>query len=500
MNGMTQQFPALIIVIPLLAALLTPLLGTLTRRLCHPWLVLIIGCAFCMSLGIAAQVITSGPISYNMGGWEPPWGIAYRIDHLNALMLVLISGTGLLGALYSGPSFAKELPGRQTYASALYLLMITSLMGIVITGDLFNVFVFLEISSLSAYGLIACGSGDAPFATFRYIIMGTIGASCYLLGVGYLYISTGSLNLADLSRLLPQLYHSHVVLTAGALMLVGLSLKMALFPLHAWLPDAYYSAPSTVSATVAPLYTKVAGYLMIRIIYYLFERRFFVEVFPITTILSWAAVVALLIGSIYAIAQKDLKKMLCYSVIAQVGYIVLGIALVNKAGFSSAILTIVSEVCTKSCIFLATGAIIYRLGNSRIDNLRHLFRRMPYTMLAFTIGAFSMVGIPPTSGFFSKLYLLFGCLEAGNWVFIAALLCSTILNVIYFFRVIKVACFEDPQPEYQRQEAYPAIEVEEVPAAMLIPILLAATSIIATGLGSFWIVDNFVKPLLKVVF
>ncbi len=497
---MTQQFPALIIVIPLLAALLTAPLGALSRRLCHPWLVLVIGFTFCLSLGVAGQVISTGPISYNMGGWEPPWGIAYRIDQLNALMLVLISGAALLGAIYSGPSFAKELPGRQTYASALYLLMITSLLGIVITGDLFNIFVFLEISSLSAYGLIACGSPEAPFATFRYIIMGTIGASCYLLGVGYLYISTGSLNLADLSGLLPQLYHSRVVLTAGALMLVGISLKMALFPLHAWLPEAYYTAPSTVSAVVAPLYTKVAGYLMIRVIYNLFEPRFFIEIFPITTILSWAAVVALLIGSIYAIAQKDLKKMLCYSVIAQVGYIVLGITLANKAGYTSAILTIVSEVCTKSCIFLATGAIIYRLGNSRIDNLQHLFRRMPYTMLAFTIGAFSMVGIPPTSGFFSKLYLLFGCLKAGNWIFIAALLCSTILNVIYFFRVIKIACFEEPQPDYQRQEAYPVVEVEEVPMAMLVPILLAAASIIFTGLGSHWIVNNFVQPLLKVVF
>ncbi|MBN2808578.1 MAG: monovalent cation/H+ antiporter subunit D family protein [Deltaproteobacteria bacterium] len=497
---MAQQFPALIIVIPLLAALLTAPIGAINRRLCYPWLVFIIGVTLVLALGLMIQIINSGPISYAMGGWKPPWGIEYKIDQLNALMMVLISGAGFLGALYSGPSFTKELPGRQTAATALYFLMITGLLGIVVTGDLFNIFVFLEIASLSGYGLIACGSEDAPLATFRYIIMGTIGASCYLLGVGYLYISTGSLNLADLHHLLPPLYHSRVVLTAAALMLVGISLKMALFPLHAWLPEAYFEAPSTVSGVVAPLYTKVGGYLMIRIIYNLFEPKFFIETFPITTILSWTAIIALLIGSIYAIAQKDLKKMLCYSVIAQVGYIVLGIALANQAGFTSAILTIVNEVCTKSCIFLATGAIIYRLGNSRIDNLQHLYRRMPWTMLAFTIGAFSMVGIPPTCGFFSKLYLLCGCVAAGRWAFIAALLLSTILNVIYFFRVIKAACFENPQPDYSRSEAYPLVEVDEVPLAMLLPILLAASAIIITGLGSNWLVTNIITPILPLGF
>ncbi len=497
---MTQHFPALIIVIPLLAAILTPLIGPLNRRLCYPWLVLSIGLTGCLAIALMAQVIMSGPISYNMGNWAPPWGIEYRIDQLNALLMVLITGAGFLGSIYSGPSFAKELPDQLTTATTLYLLMICGLLGIVITGDLFNIFVFLEIASLSGYGLLACGSPDAPLATFRYIIMGTIGASCYLLGVGYLYISTGSLNLADLHNLLPGLYHSRVILTAGALMLIGISLKMALFPLHAWLPEAYYEAPSAVSGVVAPLYTKVGGYLMIRIMYNLFEPRFFTEIVPLTSLLSWVAIIALLIGSIYAIAQKDLKKMLCYSVIAQVGYIVLGIALANRAGFTSSILTMINEVCTKSCIFLATGAIIYRIGNSRIDNLQHLFRRMPYTMLAFTIGAFSMIGVPPTCGFFSKLYLLFGCIAGGHWTFIAALLISTILNVIYFFRVIKVACFEDPKPDYGRTEAYPEIEVEEVPAAMLIPILIAASSIVITGLGSHWIVANLINPMIPVGF
>jgi len=497
---MVQQFPALIIIIPLFAALITVPLGSFNRRFCHPWLILVMAATGLMAIALLGQVIAHGPISYRMGGWQPPWGIEYRIDELNALMLVLITGAGFLGAIYSGASFKKEIDGRQTMASSLYLMMITGLSGIVITGDLFNIFVFLEIASLSGYGLIACGGNDAPLATFRYIIMGTIGASCYLLGVGYLYISTGSLNLMDLSRLLPELYHTRVILTAGALMLVGIALKMALFPLHAWLPEAYYEAPSTVSGVAAPLYTKVAGYLMIRIIYNLFDFHFFTEIFPILEVLGWLAIIALLIGSLYAIAQTDLKKMLCYSVIAQVGYIVLGIALANRAGFSGAILTIINEVCTKSCIFLATGAIIYRLGDSRITSLGNLFRRMPITMLAFTVGVFSMIGIPPTMGFFSKLYLIFGCLEAGHWSFIAALLLSTILNVVYFFRVIKAACFEDPRPDYQRTEPYPEVAVEEAPASMLLPVVAAASAIVLTGLGSHWIILNIIRPIIPAGF
>ncbi len=493
---MAPQFPALIIALPLIAALLAIPIGFTNRRLSYPWVILTLATVLSMALVIIERVIAFGPISYHMGGWQPPWGIEYRIDQLNALMLVLIAGAGLLGAVYSGPSFRREIEGRQHLASSLYLLMITGLSGIVISGDLFNIFVFLEIASLSGYGLIACGGNDAPFATFRYIIMGTIGASCYLLGVGYLYIATGSLNLLDLHRLLPELYHSRVILTAGALMLVGIALKMALFPLHAWLPEAYYEAPSTVSGVAAPLYTKVAGYLMIRVIFFLFEPNFFIRTVPIMSILGWAAVIALLLGSLYAIAQSDLKKMLCYSVIAQVGYIVLGIALANRAGLTGAILTIINEVCTKSCIFLATGAIIYRLGNSRIASFDHLFRKMPITMLSFIVGVFSMVGVPPTCGFFSKLYLIFGCLEAGRWLFIVALLCSTVLNVVYFFRVIKAACFEDPQPDYQRSEPYPEIAHEEAPAAMLLPVVAAAVMIIITGLGSHWILVNLIQPVL----
>ena len=497
---MTNQFPALIIAVPLLAALATPLIGWRNSRGCYYWAVFTMALVCFFAIGLLRSVILNGPISYHQGGWAPPWGIEYYVDYLNAYMLPIIAVISLIVIIYSKHSINRELDGRQMPTYTLILLMITGLMGIVVTGDLFNVFVFLEIASLSCYGLIASGQDGAPLATFRYIIMGTIGASCYLLGVGYLYIVTGSLNLADVSQLIPPLYHSRVVLSAGVLMLVGISLKMALFPLHTWLPNAYACAPSSVSALIAPLFTKVAAYLMIRVMFTLFRPDFFTTVIPATTIMTWLAVTAMMIGSFYAIAQNNLKKMLCYSVVAQIGYIALGIALANKAGLIGALLHILNEAFTKGCVFLVVGAIIYQTGDCTIDHFKNLFRRMPFTMGAFAIGVFSMIGIPPTCGFFSKLSLLMGCIVDHHWVFVAALLISTILNVIYFFRVIKVASFEEPEADYGRKEPYDQVRMEEVPLSMRIPIMLMAAGILLSGIFSSTIAKTILIHIIPAGF
>ena len=497
---MTHQFPALIIAVPLIAALATPLVGWKNSGRCYLWAVftLILVCIF--ALGLLGTVIQHGPISYHQGGWSPPWGIEYYIDYLNAFILPIIAIVSLLVTIYSKKSIDRELDGRQMPTYTLILLLITGLLGIVVTGDLFNVFVFLEIASLSGYGLLASGEGDAPLGTFRYIIMGTIGASCYLLGVGYLYMVTGSLNLADVSRLIPPLYHSRVVLSAGVLMIVGISLKMALFPLHTWLPNTYTNAPSSISALIAPLFTKVAAYLMIRVMFTLFQPDFFIKIIPVTTVLTWLAVTAMMIGSFYAIAQNSLKKMLSYSVVAQIGYIALGIGLANRAGLTGALLHILNEAFTKGCVFLVVGAIIYQTGDCTINHFKNLFRRMPFTMGAFTIGVFSMIGVPPTCGFFSKLNLLMGCIVDHHWFFVGVLLLSTILNVIYFFRVIKVASFEEPEADYSRKIPYDQVKMQEVPLSMRIPIILMAAGILLAGIFSGTITNTILIHIIPAGF
>ena len=314
-----EQSPILIIVIPLMAAFLTPLIGLWRRTLCYPWVVLALGLCTLASVATLGRVILDGPISYRLGGWAPPWGIEYVVDHLNALVLTVISGISLFIAISARKSAPRELPGKSVLFYTILLLQVTGLLGIVITGDMFNLYVFLEIASLAGYALIAIGEDRARMASFNYVIMGTVGACFYLLGVGYLYIMTGSLNIADLKEILPQLHQSKVVLVAFAFFLVGVSIKMALFPLHVWLPDAYTFAPSPVSALVAPLMTKVGVYIMIRIIFTVFGTSFFTEAVPASTILGWFGVVAIFSGALLALAQRDLKRMLCYVVVAEVG-------------------------------------------------------------------------------------------------------------------------------------------------------------------------------------
>ncbi|MEA3429408.1 MAG: monovalent cation/H+ antiporter subunit D family protein [Thermodesulfobacteriota bacterium] len=497
---MSTNYPALIVMVPFISALLVFVIGWWNRRLSCGLVIAVLVTVFLLSIGIMKDVMTNGTIHYWLGGWEPPWGIEYAVDYLNAFMLVIISFISLVVTIYSKKSVEKELPDKIVPFYSLYLLLITGLIGIVVSGDLFNVFVFLEIASISCYALIAVGRKGASYSSFKYVVMGTVGATFYLLGVGYIYIVTGSLNMADASKLLPALYDSKVVLTAGIFMIVGIGLKMAIYPLHAWVPGAYSDAPSAVSALIAPLMTKVAAYLMIRIMFTVFKPCFFIEVIPVTTILTWMAAVAIILGSIYAIAQTDLKKMLSYSIIAQVGYIALGIGLANRFGLTGAVLHILNEAFTKGCVFLVAGAIVYKMGSCNINEFKNLYRKMPFTMSAFLIGAFSMVGIPPTCGFFSKIYLIIGSIDAGSWIFVAVLLFSSILNVIYFFRVIQIATFETPMPDYSRDKAYEPVCMDEVPLSMLIPIQIMAAGILLSGIFSSKIISTVIQFVIPVSF
>jgi multicomponent Na+:H+ antiporter subunit D len=488
---MITQSPVLVVVIPLIAAFLTLLLGWWKKGLCYPIVLLAIALSFLSSLQTLHTVISSGVISYRLGGWPPPWGIEYVIDHLNAFVLAIVSFVSLIVAVFSKRSVEQELPEKIVYFYCIFLLQVTGLLGIVITGDMFNLYVFLEIASLAGYALIAVGEDGAPFASLNYLIFGTIGACFYLLGVGYLYISTGSLNMADLIQVLPDLYQSKVVLVAFAFFMVGVSLKMALFPLHVWLPDAYTYAPSAVSALLAPLMTKVGAYVMIRVLYTVFKPHFAIELIPATTILAWMAAGAILFGAIMALAQIDLKRMLAYILVSEVGYIALGVGLANRSGLTGAILHILNDSFMMLALFLVVGAIMYRYGNREISQLRYLHRKMPFTMAAFVIAALSVIGIPPTCGFFSKWYLILGAIDANQWIFVAVLLISSLLNVILFFRVIEHAYLE---PEEEHAEgAELAIANEEAPFSMLMPILIAAAGIMVFGVLSGKIISTVIQ-------
>lgn len=477
-----EHFTVLIVVVPLMSSFLVALLGWFRRGFCYPLTLAALFVSFICSLGILDMVMTKGTIHYHLGNWQPPWGIEYVVDYLNGFMLVLLSFIALMVAIYSKKSIEREIPEKIVPYYSIFLLLVTGLIGITVTGDLFNVFVFLEIASLAAYALIAVGEDGAPMAAFNYVIMGTVGACFYYLGIGYLYSVTGSLNMADLSQILPNLYHNKAVLVGFALFTVGIAVKMGMFPLHMWLPDAYTYAPSVTSAVIAPLFTKVMAYLMVRIFFTLFNPHFSVELMPVTEILTWVAAAGILMGSILAIAQTDLKRMLAYSSIANIGYIVLGIGLANRMGLTGGLLHILNHAFMKGTLFLVAGGIMYKMGLRDITHFRGLHKRMPLTMGAFTIAALSMIGIPPTGGFFSKWYLILGAIDAGQWAFIVVLLASSLLNAVYFFRIIENVYLEPPVTAYACDGGTEEVGWDELPLSMLIPTLTLAAGVVLLGI------------------
>ena len=459
---MIAHLPILQVIIPLMAAPICLML----KRTQLVWLFSIIssGLAFAVSILLLQQVMTSGVISYELGGWQAPWGIEYRIDKLNAFLLLIISGISTVVLFAAQTSIEKEIPkDKHIYFYVLYLLSLTGMLGIVATGDAFNVFVFLEISSLSAYALIGMGKKrQALWASYQYLIMGTIGATFILIGIGLMYQMTGTLNMYDLSQRLPEVAQSRTVLAAFAFVIVGVCLKLAMFPLHLWLPNAYTYAPSIVTAFFAATATKVAVYLLIRFTFSVFGISFSFTTIPLQAIFMTLGLIGIFVASTTAIYQSNVKQLFAYSSIAQIGYMIVGFSLSSVTGLTATLLHMFNHALMKGAIFLALAAVIYRVGNVELNNLRGLGRQMPMTMAAIVIGGLSLIGVPLTVGFVSKWYLLMALIEQGWWPVAALILLGSMLAVIYVWRIVEVAYFKEPIDKNSI--------VKEAPISFLIPI------------------------------
>jgi len=503
-----EHFPVLVVVISLFSAFTILLAGWREKRTCLPISLATISVQLFMALYILREVVSSGEaIHYWLGGWAPPWGIEYVLDAFNAYVLVVVLFVCLLTAVFSKRSVEKELPGKVVQFYVLFQLLVTGLCGILVTGDIFNLYVFLEISSLTTYALIAAARGRALKASYNYVIFGSIGACFYLLGVGFLYAVTGSLNMHDLALLLPPLYENKVVQAAFVFFVVGTSIKMALFPLHIWQPDAYTYAPSAVSVVIAAAMSKVSIYAFVRVFFSVFTTKFLQIYVPIDTALCWVAAVAIIVGSVIAITQTNLKRMLAYSSVSQVGYIVLGVGLYSTQwGLYGALMHILNHAVTKGCLFVVAGAIIYRTGLLDIRDFAGLGKKMPFTCAAFTLAALSMIGVPPSVGFVTKLCLLAASLEAVEYGLVAVVLASTLLNLVYFWRVIERMYFVKPGREgkgaareeraAREEKSGRKIMKDEAPVSMLIPALVLGSLCVVLGL--LWLAGS-ATPLLPVV-
>jgi len=470
------HLPILQVVIPLMAAPICLML----KRSQLVWLFSLItsGLAFAVSILLLQQVMTSGVIIYELGGWQAPWGIEYRIDALNAFLLLIISGISTVVLFTAQSSIEKEIPkDKHTYFYVLYLLSLTGMLGIVATGDAFNVFVFLEVSSLSAYALIAMGNKrQALWASYQYLIMGTIGATFILIGIGLMYQMTGTLNMHDLSQLLPDVAHTRTVFTAFAFVIVGVCLKLAMFPLHLWLPNAYAYAPSIVTAFLAATATKVAVYLLIRFSFSVFGISFSFAIVPLQTLFMAFGLIGIFIASTSAIYQNNVKHLFAYSSIAQIGYMIVGFSLSTATGLTATLLHLFNHALMKGAIFLALAAVIYRVGNVELNNLRGLGRQMPLTIAAIVIGGLSLIGVPLTVGFVSKWYLLMAIIEQGWWPVAALILLGSMLAVVYVWRIVEVAYFQEPLDKNSI--------VNEAPMSFLIPLWVLVIANIYFGIDT----------------
>lgn len=476
-----QHLPILQIILPLMAAPVCMVIR-------HPhvvwiWATLIALLCLPMSIALLMQVMVEGVIIYELGGWAAPWGIEYRIDKLNAFVLVIVTAIGAVVMPYAKRTVDAEIPVSRVYLFYTMLLLCEAgLLGISVTGDAFNLFVFLEVSSLSSYVLISFGKDRrALTAAYRYLIMGTIGATFYIIGVGLMYNATGSLNIYDLSRLIPELVGSRTIQAAMAFLTVGLGLKLALFPMHMWLPNAYTYAPSAVTVFLAATATKVAVYALIRVTYTIFGTVDILEIVPIRDMFMVMAVIAMFVGSLVAIYQLNIKRMLAYSSVAQIGYIVLGLSFDTVTGMAAGIIHLFNHAVMKGGLFMALGAVAYRVGGVQLGQMTGLGRKMPWTMASFVAGGLSLIGVPLTVGFVSKWYLIQAALEKGWWMIAILIVISSLLAVIYVWRVVEVIYF--------RPTGAVAQDVNEAPLSMLIPIWVLIGASIYFGIDATTTLD-----------
>ena len=457
---MTYHLPVLLVVVPLVAA---PIAALLNRpRL--SWAVAVAATLWALyaALELLSQTMAAGEIHYELGGWAAPYGIEYVVDPVNAWVVVIVALIGALGAPYARVSVEREITeDRIPLFYAAFILCLTGLLGIAVTGDVFNVFVFLEISSLSAYALIALGSDRrALTASFQYLIMGSVGATFIVIGIGLMYVMTGTLNMADLADRLPEVSGTRTIPVAFTFLTVGITLKLALFPLHLWLPNAYTYAPSAVTAFIASTATKVAVYLLLRFFFTIFGATFSFDVMQLDRILMPLALIAIVAMSLVAIYQENVKRLLAYSSVAQIGYMVLGISFASVLGLTAGILHLFNHALMKGALFMSMGCVMYRVGSVRLERMHGLGRAMPWTMAAFVVGGLSLIGVPFTVGFISKWYLVQAALEQGMWPVAGVVLLGSLLALMYVWKVVEVAYFREADPE---------LGISEAPLSLLAP-------------------------------
>ena len=485
---MSHQLPAILFLLPLFAAISMPVVCLKHRHWSQPISLTILAAMVLVSILNLHNVVNHGEVRYAFSGWTAPLGIEWVADGLASVILVLLSVLGLLGVVFTGPTSPKALGGRIVHYYTLILLFFSALTGIVFARDLFNLFVFLEVAAISSYALIGVAGGRALFAAFRYLILGTIGASIYLLGVSYLYAVTGTLNMADMADKLPFLLGSKALVGGLLFIFIGLGIKMALVPFHAWMPEAYAYAPDSVSPILASLLTKIALLAWVRIIYWVLNASIVVYGIPILLLVAVLGALAAVIGASLALAQRDLKMMFAYGGISHIGIILIGIGQGNQTGFVGGIFYLLNDAVMQAALFFLAGVAFCHYGVRTIDDIGRVGKQAPWLTGSLIVIALGMVGLPPTGGFFGKWNIILGALEAGNYVSVAAVVFSTLLTLAYFVKLLEGI--------FRQTSTRLDVQFGEIPLSFKMTLGVTSAAIMLLGLFSSPIVQLLLNHAL----
>jgi multicomponent Na+:H+ antiporter subunit D len=477
----------LFVAIPLGAAFLIPTLGFWWRR-SGEWVTMLSMAAMAV---MAIAMVGSPMVVIHVGGWKAPLGIALATDALSVLLLITINVIGFLCTIF-GLKYMRIYTALPKYYG-LFMLMIAGMNGVAITGDLFNLFVFLEIASIASYALVSFGiEADELEAGFKYLILGSIGSTMVLFAIGTVYAVTGTLNMADIAREMSTRFSgpqtNPALLLAAALFLMGFGLKAALVPFHAWLPDAHPSAPAPISAMLSGVVIKTLGvYAMCRVFFniYGFEAGSPSAMIIAKSIIAFS-VLSIVVGGLLAIGQWDFKRLLAYSSIGQIGYVTLGIGiggsvLASGGPRSLAALAIlgglfhlVNHAAFKSLLFLSSGAIQHATGTRDMKRLGGLGQRMPITATTTNLAALSIAGVPPFAGFWSKLIIIVATIKSGHTGVASVAIIMAFVTLVYYVKVQREIIFGEVRGAAEK--------AHEVSATMYVPLIILAVVCVSFGL------------------
>ncbi len=434
--------PVYFIALPLIVAFLLPLIGKIYK----PLIGILPGFVFAfmayISFDLYLNLEAGEALVIQLGGWSPPWGINLVYGHFSGFITLIITSLAFIVWVYSY-KFKKVGFDDSKKFFILLMLLVAGSIGVVLTGDMFNLFVFIEITAISSYGLTAFYKGrDGAEAAFKFLFIGALASTFILLGILILYTQTGTLNMAELAMKVKDIEPS-IQAVVLILFFVGFGIEAEMFPLNGWVPDAYSQAPGPVAAAFAGMLAKAGIYGLVRIIYTIFDLN------GIFSLLLIVGVLTLVIAEAAALKQKNLRRMLAYSSMGQMGLIMIAFSFNTKAGIYAALFLMFNHAIIKTLLFLSAGFLTYTTKEKNISDLDGFGKIMPFTALMFGLGAFAIVGLPPFSGFWSKISVLVATADKSFYFILATILAISVVEIVYYFKIIGRLYFKKSHKEVE---------------------------------------------------